>query len=787
MKDAAGRIFYIVDLADDAHEGFADVVTPQARGRFDQRHSAKAQNMVAAYEKQYGFEYTDMTSWVGNSFAAYLTQQQVDMLRADSRVVLVSEVIPAEFSTPPWYDSTHASTMPPYYETSSWGRNAVNGNVSNRTRRVYVIDGGVGYHQDLPNVIARVNASCGTNNNGCPGQPVVGCFPHPTHVAGIIGAPYGNKGVAGVDAGAAIISVSALPFPQSPAICSDPALNTTSVATAMDYVKWDLIVNGGYQVGIVNISINSPAFAPGGTLNAKMSSLASQYIGGYVYVGAFVAQSAGNDYQNACQHAFGYSSGGPRTADGIMVVGAIDYLGQPVTPANGGFDNHGLAGNQPGSNYGSCVEVWAPGKEILSTWGPNVPYNPNDSSTWQSQYVTYDEYVKLSGTSMAAPHITGVAAYLAETRGLNSPGDIEAAVRGLFYGTGQWDHDGLAVNLVKLPGGTAAPSIADGSFEQPRLAAGTYVAASGSSINGSPWTFAGTTGQRGLSTNGSAFTAQTVSTTDGNQVAFIQGEGTLSQSVFFSASGSYQVSLKAIQRHENQDPNGIVLSIEVDGVLRWSGLPGRNSYATYSTPSLQLASGSHTITIRGRNPALNDNTVFVDAVALLAAAASPSIADGSFEQPRLAAGTYVAASGSTINGSPWTFAGTTGQRGLSTNGSAFTAQTVSTTDGNQVAFIQGEGTLKQSVSFPVSGQYKVSVKAIQRRENQDPNGITLSIEVDGVSLWSGLPGKTGYTTYSTPWFSLSAGSHTIKIRGTNPAANDNTVFVDMVGLAQRAQ
>lgn len=63
---------------------------------------------------------------------------------------------------------------------------------------------------------------------------------------------------------------------------------------------------------------------------------------------------------------------------------------------------------------------------------------------------------------------------------------------------------------------------------------------------------------------------------------------------------------------------------------------------------------------------------------------------------------------------------------------------------------------------------------------------TLSIEVDGVSRWSGLPGKTSYMTYSTPWFSLSAGSHTIKIRGTNPAANDNTVFVDMVGLAQKA-
>lgn len=201
----------------------------------------------------------------------------------------------------------------------------------------------------------------------------------------------------------------------------------------MDWVKWDLIINGAGQAGIVNISINGPSFKPGQTLNAKMLNLASIYIGGYYYPGSFIAQSAGNGYVSACTGgdnggyaAFSYLSGTPSTTDGIMVVGAINNNGQSVTPANGGF-NHGSSYALPedGSNYGSCVEVWVPGNNIYSTWGPNVGYNPYNLSTWQSQSVTYDNYINLSGTSMAAPHVAAVAAYLAETRGLGSPGDIE--------------------------------------------------------------------------------------------------------------------------------------------------------------------------------------------------------------------------------------------------------------------------------------------------------------------------------------------------------------------------
>ncbi len=55
------------------------------------------------------------------------------------------------------------------------------------------------------------------------------------------------------------------------------------------------------------------------------------------------------------------------------------------------------------------------------------------------------------GTSLSAPHIAGVAAYLTETQGLGSPAAVEAAVRNLFYSTGQVDVTGRTVWLVGLP------------------------------------------------------------------------------------------------------------------------------------------------------------------------------------------------------------------------------------------------------------------------------------------------------------------------------------------------
>jgi subtilisin family serine protease len=57
----------------------------------------------------------------------------------------------------------------------------------------------------------------------------------------------------------------------------------------------------------------------------------------------------------------------------------------------------------------------------------------------------------LSGTSMAAPHVAGAAAYLADSLNLASPAAIETAVRTRTFTTGSNDQGGTAVRFVQIP------------------------------------------------------------------------------------------------------------------------------------------------------------------------------------------------------------------------------------------------------------------------------------------------------------------------------------------------
>lgn len=188
-------------------------------------------------------------------------------------------------------------------------------------------------------------------------------------------------------------------------------------------------------VGIVNISSNGADFRATGTVGQKLANVATPGVG---YPGAFVVESAGNNFQNACS----YSYDAPQASDGIMVVGAIDANGPPVKPLNGigGFRNSPNAADEAGSHYGSCVEIWAPGNRIHSTWAPNPQRNLPSQP--------YSNHVNLSGTSMAAPHISGLAVYFASIYGLSSPSAIENQVRAYMFALGSRGQDGAAVYMT---------------------------------------------------------------------------------------------------------------------------------------------------------------------------------------------------------------------------------------------------------------------------------------------------------------------------------------------------
>lgn len=459
ITDNQGRIRYIIDFTKEATQGQPTHIEPDAPlndglpdwQKPEMRHFAKG------IAKKYGLTPLSTTSWVGNSITAYLTHGQVQALENDERVTLITQDIYLGFSSnPPWGDGMSGS------EKVSWGTTAVNGgNPIDHTGKginVYVLDAGVGYHTDLGGYssaqVQRYNPNLVPNQYPWQWFNPVGCYAHATHVAGIIGAQVNNSGTRGVNPGVPIISVSIGNYDNG--ACSTSQFNSVEAkvsdfAVGMDMVMLLVIQNGWYKPGILNISLNdyeatteaANIFSYGNTLGNKMYALTIPYAGySYHYAGVFIVQSAGNQLDDACIHAFdGYLGGGANPYDGIMVVGGIDYSGAPVN----GYFYEPQGYTDLGSNYGRCVDTWAPAQQIWSTWGGSQFPTMDQAST-----VAYSTIDYLSGTSMAAPHISGLASYLAETQNLTTPTEIEAAVREHFRFFGYYDYQGFPIYMPVL-------------------------------------------------------------------------------------------------------------------------------------------------------------------------------------------------------------------------------------------------------------------------------------------------------------------------------------------------
>jgi hypothetical protein len=304
-------------------------------------------------------------------------------------------------------------------------------------------------------------------------------------------------------------------------------------------------------------------------------------------------------------------------------------------------------------------------------------------------------------------------------------------------------------------------SICDGSFELPALAAKTFQY----SPNGSPWQFGGGTG---VSSNGSVFTGGNPNAPDGSQVAFIQSNSSMSQSVYLDA-GSYSLSFDAAQRASQKHYQQI--KVLVDGAAVATITPTGTSYGLYQTPNFLVAAGTHSVTFVGLNPLGGDNTAFLDLVALVPEV--NSISDGGFEAPGLAAQTFQYAP----LGSPWQFSG---GAGVSSNGSLFTAGNPNAPAGTQVAFLQGAGaSISQSVYLD-AGTDTISFMAAQRANQKQSQEV--EVLLDGTEVGMITPTGTSYGSYETPSFIVTAGMHSVSFVGVDPLGGDNTTFIDQVQL-----
>lgn len=233
---------------------------------------------------------------------------------------------------------------------------------------------------------------------------------HGTHVAGIIAAGYNNStGIAGVAPKVILYGYSTFGSATDDVVTDADR----SMAGMMEY-KYALANLISADCRVINVSQGLA------TQDSATSSYHGEILGsflqklldrGYDFV---IVQSAGNAGGDAANNGLFVGITESDVKDRIIVVGNIGTNGSHRNGLFGWFGERVFDGYYyaSGSNYGSRVDVVAPGVSIYST-------------------LPDDNYGNLSGTSMAAPHVSGIAAMCFSV----NPGLTGAQVKSIITGT----------------------------------------------------------------------------------------------------------------------------------------------------------------------------------------------------------------------------------------------------------------------------------------------------------------------------------------------------------------
>jgi subtilisin family serine protease len=343
-----------------------------------------------------------------NGFAGAIGKGQLKSVSSDPRVLFVKpDRVVTLADKPPHSHDTEDSSTTSTSQTTPTGISSINSTASGTVDvDVAVIDTGIDTdHPDL-NVVSHVRCT-GTGANRDQNG-------HGTHVAGTIGAIDNEEGVIGVVPGARLWGVKVLNAAGSGTL--------SCVAAGIDYVTAN-----ADQIEVANMSLGCAC-----TSEAMDLAISTSVAAGITYVVA-----AGNSMSDAS----GFSPA--NHADVITVSAIADFDGLPgglndqtvVFSSCTESDDDSLACF---SNFGSDVEIAAPGVDIFSTW-------------------IDDDYDTISGTSMASSHVAGAAAlYLVANPGA-SPATVLAAL--LANATPQvhadgfdGDADGSAEPLLNVDG-----------------------------------------------------------------------------------------------------------------------------------------------------------------------------------------------------------------------------------------------------------------------------------------------------------------------------------------------
>lgn len=388
------------------------------------RHGHSAERAAAAVGRAHGKAGRPL-SIVGGA-SGRLTGAEIHLLASDPDVAYIAfdHLVRATFD--PEEGAARASS-PGILEVGApdvWRQLGVTG----KGVGVAILDSGIAPHPDLA---GRIVASVDFTSSGSRGSLVPPADPggHGTHVAGLVaGDGIASGGAyAGVAPGANLVDVRVI-----------SATGSSTVSTLIAGMQWVLAHRSEYNIRVVNISAGGPV-----TTSYRDDPLATA-VEVLVFAGITVVVSAGNE--------------GPKKST-ITTPGSDPYV---ITV--GGIDDNATA-----STSDDALALWssrgdtpidglakpdlvAPGRKVVSlrSVGSTLDQEFPDRLVAGLDPLV-PAYFRLSGTSMAAPVVTGVVALMLERNPTLTPAQIKrrltTTATALPYGSVEATGSGL-VNAV---------------------------------------------------------------------------------------------------------------------------------------------------------------------------------------------------------------------------------------------------------------------------------------------------------------------------------------------------
>jgi hypothetical protein len=388
------KIYSNATIEDDFDGSSVIVVMDKKTGGMNKRHDP---SFFRSFEKEYVEDLTEVTVDPKDSLIDWEKFHQILMIKLpqDSKENVLDVIQQLEktegvlYAGPNYFWYPGAVPDDTYYG-SQWGLGGPQGikapdawdiTLGSNDVRVGIIDTGIAPHPDLnANLVAGRNFVAGDNENdtGDTG-PHAG---HGTHVAGIVGAVGNNyTGISGV-----CWNVKLVPLKISG---TTPGTGTTTA----------YVINAIKYAGINYIPILNFSWWGFGNDQGFRNAIAN-YSGLFVCIagnGTNGVNSIGKDNDKAREYPADWTatrSGYPALTN-LISVGSIDSNG-----SRSSFSNWGA----------TTVDLFAPGGDIYST-----------------SYT--GSYVYMSGTSMAAPHVAGVAALVKSLHPWMTGAELKIALR----------------------------------------------------------------------------------------------------------------------------------------------------------------------------------------------------------------------------------------------------------------------------------------------------------------------------------------------------------------------